>query len=70
MSLRSSKTARFSAKGFSRKELRFLRDIREARRLVGRHFDGGDSDALCDAMHDALEALDSILKGLRPLGDD
>lgn len=70
MDVRRSNNQRFNPKGFSRKELRFLRDIRQARRLVGRHFDGGDSDALCDALSDAIVALDSILKGLKPLGKE
>jgi hypothetical protein len=51
---------------FNKSEKDLLRDIKKAKQLVDKHFNGGDSDALCDANRAASHALDSILKGLEP----
>ncbi len=51
---------------FSKEELAFLRDIKQAKKLVEKNFSGMNSDALCDAMMDAKKALQSIVERLEP----
>ena len=53
---------------FNKSEKAFLRDIKKAKKLVDDNFSGGDSDALCDTMGAASEALAKIIKGLEPCG--
>jgi hypothetical protein len=42
--------------------------MRLAKKLVDKNCSGMDSDALCDAMWDASDALGRIIDGLEPLG--